>query len=120
MKVHQYSMLCAPILSQEAAIEAQQEGLKACLEKLPYSPSYFTTAAAVHDLAAVLDYLGVEKANLFGVSYGSRMALAFLRDGQTSPIRWHLGTRAFRCAWTVWFLRTDKDGRSSPILHVDC
>ena len=28
----------------------------------------------------MLDHLGVEKANLFGVSYGTRMALAFLRE----------------------------------------
>ena len=27
MKVHQYSMLCAPILSQEAAIEALKNGM---------------------------------------------------------------------------------------------
>ena len=67
-------------MTQEAAIKAQQEGLKACLDKLPYSPSHFTTSAAVRDLAAVLDHLGVAKANLFGVSYGTRMALAFLRE----------------------------------------
>jgi pimeloyl-ACP methyl ester carboxylesterase len=67
-------------MTQEAAIKAQQEGLQACLDKLPYSPSHFTTASAVRDLAAVLDHLGVVKANLFGVSYGTRMALAFLRE----------------------------------------
>ena len=71
-------------MTQEAVIEAQQDGLKTCLEKLPYSPLYFTTAAAVNDLAAVLDHLGVVKANLFGVSYGTRMALAFLREHEES------------------------------------
>ena len=29
-------------MTQEAAIKAQQEGLKTCLDKLPYSPSHFT------------------------------------------------------------------------------
>lgn len=33
MKVHQYSMLCAPILSQEAAIEALKNG-KPAVEKM--------------------------------------------------------------------------------------
>ena len=32
MKVHQYSMLCAPILSQEAAIEALKNGAPAVAE----------------------------------------------------------------------------------------
>jgi len=32
MKVHQYSMMCAPILSQEAAIEALRNGEEAVLE----------------------------------------------------------------------------------------
>ena len=32
MKVHQYSMLCAPILSQEAAIEALKNGMSSVLK----------------------------------------------------------------------------------------
>ena len=32
MKVHQYSMLCAPILSQEAAIEALKNGASSVLK----------------------------------------------------------------------------------------
>ena len=41
MKVHQYSMLCAPILSQEAAIEALKNGGPAVAENegsLPAPP----------------------------------------------------------------------------------
>lgn len=30
MKIHQYSMLCAPITSQEAAIEALENGTPPC------------------------------------------------------------------------------------------
>lgn len=37
-------------------------------------PRFYTTAAAVRDLEAVRAALGVDKINLFGVSYGTRVA----------------------------------------------
>ncbi|MGA0169550.1 MAG: alpha/beta hydrolase [Pseudomonadales bacterium] len=67
-------------MTQETAIQAQKDALAQCLTKLPYSPKHFTTQAAVIDLAIVLDQLGYDQVNLFGVSYGTRMALSFLRD----------------------------------------
>lgn len=41
---------------------------------------YYTTAEAVADLAAVLDHLGYQRANLFAVSNGTRTALRFLAE----------------------------------------
>jgi pimeloyl-ACP methyl ester carboxylesterase len=41
--------------------------------------AYYTTEDAVLDLAEVLDQLGYQKVNLFGVSNGTRTALHFLR-----------------------------------------
>jgi len=67
-------------MTQETAIQAQKDALAQCLTNLPYSPRHFTTKAAVIDLAIVLGQLGYDQVNLFGVSYGTRMALSFLRD----------------------------------------
>jgi len=50
-----------------------------CLDELPYDPRYFTTSVAVTDLEALRQALGYERLNLYGVSYGSRVAQHFLR-----------------------------------------
>lgn len=52
---------------------------KACLEQLPHDPRYFTTSVAVTDLAAVRDALGYSTLNLYGISYGTRVAQHFAR-----------------------------------------
>ena len=51
----------------------------ACLEQLPYDPRYFTTSVAVEDLEALRQALGYSQLNLYGVSYGSRVAQHFVR-----------------------------------------
>ena len=50
-----------------------------CLAGLPYDPKYFTTSIAVRDLEAVRQALGYPALNLYGVSYGSRVAQHFAR-----------------------------------------
>jgi pimeloyl-ACP methyl ester carboxylesterase len=57
-----------------------REGAAACAATLAAQAdlAHYTTAEAVEDLAAVLDRLGYERVNLFGVSNGSRTALRFL------------------------------------------
>lgn len=50
-----------------------------CLERLPYDPRFFTTSAAVTDLEAVRSELGYGPLNLYGISYGSRVAQHFAR-----------------------------------------
>ena len=52
---------------------------EACLEQLPYDPRYFTTSVAVEDLDALRQALGYAQFNLYGVSYGSRVAQHFVR-----------------------------------------
>ncbi|UCE84753.1 MAG: alpha/beta fold hydrolase, partial [Deltaproteobacteria bacterium] len=42
-------------------------------------PRLYTTGVAVEDLEAVRRALGYEQLNLYGISYGSRVALAYLR-----------------------------------------
>lgn len=50
-----------------------------CLESLPYDPRWFTTSVAVRDLEALRQALGYPTLNLYGVSYGSRVAQHYAR-----------------------------------------
>lgn len=61
--------------SAEKTIAATRE----CLESLPYDPRFFTTSVAVEDLEALRKALGYQQFNLYGISYGSRVAQHFLR-----------------------------------------
>jgi len=50
-----------------------------CLAELPFDPRFFTTSVAVQDLEAVRLALGYPALNLYGVSYGTRVAQHFAR-----------------------------------------
>lgn len=50
-----------------------------CLAKLPGRPQFYTTSIAVRDLDAVRAALGYERINLFGGSYGTRVAQHYAR-----------------------------------------
>ncbi len=52
---------------------------KACLTELPGDPRYYTTSVAVADLERVRRFLGVDTWNLYGISYGTRVAQHYLR-----------------------------------------
>lgn len=54
--------------------------LLACLAKIDGSPALYTTPIAMEDLDQVRAALGYEKINLYGVSYGTRAALTYLRQ----------------------------------------
>jgi pimeloyl-ACP methyl ester carboxylesterase len=53
--------------------------LRSCLEKLPGDPRFYTTNIAMDDLDDVRAYLGYDRVNLYGGSYGTRAALVYLR-----------------------------------------
>ncbi|MGB5336620.1 MAG: alpha/beta fold hydrolase [Woeseiaceae bacterium] len=55
------------------------EYTRECLQALPHDPRFFTTSVAVTDLEAVRAALGYPSLNLYGVSYGSRVAQHFAR-----------------------------------------
>jgi pimeloyl-ACP methyl ester carboxylesterase len=61
--------------SKELTIEYTRD----CLQQLPYDPRFFTTSVAVTDLEAVREALGYPALNLYGVSYGTRVAQHFAR-----------------------------------------
>jgi pimeloyl-ACP methyl ester carboxylesterase len=50
-----------------------------CRESLAQDPSWFTTSMAVHDLEFVRQQLGVSQWNMYGISYGTRVAMHYLR-----------------------------------------
>lgn len=50
-----------------------------CLDTLPYDPRFFTTSIAVRDLEALRLALGFPALNLYGISYGTRVAQHYAR-----------------------------------------
>jgi pimeloyl-ACP methyl ester carboxylesterase len=76
----------APITCPEPddpeAIEDDDEALgdwvMGCLAEIDADPRFYTTPVAVQDLEAVRQALGYQKINLYGVSYGTRVALTYL------------------------------------------
>ncbi len=67
----------------EAATVADPEAARrfaaACLAGLDADPRFYTTSDAVLDLEAVRAAIGAEQVNLVGISYGTRVALEYLR-----------------------------------------
>lgn len=53
--------------------------LKICADKYKLQVPFYTTPYAARDLDAVRRVLGYEKINLWGVSYGTRVALEYLK-----------------------------------------
>ncbi|MDE0444738.1 MAG: alpha/beta fold hydrolase [Gammaproteobacteria bacterium] len=51
----------------------------ACLGNLDHAPRFFTTSTAVADLEQVRIALGYDEVNLYGISYGTRVAQHYLR-----------------------------------------
>jgi pimeloyl-ACP methyl ester carboxylesterase len=51
-----------------------------CLDRLPHDPRFFTTSVAVQDLEALRIALGYDAYNVYGISYGTRVAQHFARQ----------------------------------------
>jgi len=63
------------VLSREQTRDATRQ----CLDTLSVDPRFFTTSVAVRDIDAVRDALGYPEINVYGVSYGSRVAQHYAR-----------------------------------------
>ncbi len=59
--------------------EQTRQFTRECLIQLPHDPRYFTTSVAVRDLEAVRVALGYPSLNLYGISYGTRVAQHYAR-----------------------------------------
>lgn len=64
---------------ESPSVEGLRESVQRCLAQLPGDPRFYTTSLAVRDLDAVRKALGYTAWNLYGVSYGTRVALHHLR-----------------------------------------
>ena len=69
----------ALLFETEFTLDDTLEYIGQCLEDLPHDPRYFTTSVAVTDIEAAREALGYSRLNLYGVSYGSRVAQHFAR-----------------------------------------
>ena len=69
----------AILFETEFSLDDTLEFINECLGELPHDPRYFTTSVAVTDLEAVRKALGYAALNLYGVSYGTRVAQHFAR-----------------------------------------
>ncbi len=77
----------ADLSSMDTLLAEQHERLTRCLNELQeqgIAAEYYTTDIAVQDIERVRQLLGYEELNLWGGSYGSRVALAYL---ETFPER---------------------------------
>jgi pimeloyl-ACP methyl ester carboxylesterase len=61
-------------------IETSMARLRKCLEGLDADPRFYTTTIAMEDLNDVRQYLGYDRINIYGGSYGTRAALVYLRQ----------------------------------------
>lgn len=66
-------------LAVEFDMDAQLAWLRECYARLPGDTRFYTTSVAVRDLEAVRAALGYEAINLYGISYGTRVAQEYLR-----------------------------------------
>jgi len=62
-----------------AGLAELERVIDACLAQLEHDARFYTTSVAVQDLERVRAALGVEQWNVYGVSYGTRVAQHYLR-----------------------------------------
>lgn len=68
-----------PAPDEASWVAAWVNAVLGCLGELAHDPRFFTTSAAVRDLEAVRQRLGYQRLNLYGISYGTRVAQHYLR-----------------------------------------
>lgn len=66
-------------MSLEAQTGSARAAALACLADLPGDPRYYTTTEAVRDLEVLRTTLGYPSLNVYGVSYGTRVAQHYAR-----------------------------------------
>lgn len=69
----------AQSLPIEELKEARATALRECVDELGERVAFYTTPYAVQDMESVRVALGYQKINVWGVSYGTRVALEYMR-----------------------------------------
>ncbi len=67
------------VVAGEYSAEETLAATRECLARLPHDPRYFTTSVAVRDLEALRVALGYAAFNVYGSSYGTRVAQHYAR-----------------------------------------
>jgi pimeloyl-ACP methyl ester carboxylesterase len=67
------------LVDSQPSTEETIHHTKKCLQDIPHDPRFFSTSVAVTDLEAVRQALGYPAFNLYGISYGTRVAQHFAR-----------------------------------------
>ncbi len=84
MGLSQPSLYCPTIsewmLLSGVPIEAEISACRVDLETQGIRPEFYTNEQNAADIAAARTLLGYDQVNLFGISYGTRLALTVLRD----------------------------------------
>jgi pimeloyl-ACP methyl ester carboxylesterase len=70
----------APVKEALSEVGFPGDRLRRCLDAYDADPRLYTTPIAMDDLDEVRGALGYESINLWGISYGTRAALVFMRD----------------------------------------
>lgn len=110
--------------SLDTLIELQISTLRLCLAEFEANPAFYTTPVAADDLDEVRRTIGFDKINLYGVSYGTRLGLVYLRrhgesvrslvlDG-LAPMSMSIGENIATDAQAA-FERMLSDCRSDPV-----
>ena len=69
----------ADVIARSGDVAVLRDAMQRCLGTLNGDPRYYTTSVAVRDLDAVRRALGIERWNLYGISYGTRVAQHYMR-----------------------------------------
>jgi pimeloyl-ACP methyl ester carboxylesterase len=74
--------------TERSGVAAARRSAEQCLATLDGDPRQYTTTAAVTDLESVRRAIGAPEVNLVGISYGTRVALEYLRrfPGRTRTV----------------------------------
>ncbi|MEX2496392.1 MAG: alpha/beta hydrolase [Woeseia sp.] len=67
------------VLAGQLSQDQVRDMARQCVAALPHDPRFFTTSVAVADLEALRAALGYPSFNIYGVSYGTRVAQHFAR-----------------------------------------
>jgi pimeloyl-ACP methyl ester carboxylesterase len=70
-------LLSCPALQRAATADTEQAAAAACATQLGPQRDFYSTADHAEDLEAVRQALGFDKVGLYGVSYGTKLALAY-------------------------------------------
>jgi pimeloyl-ACP methyl ester carboxylesterase len=75
----------SPLLPTDAErVQSIQKATKACLQSLKADVRFYNTSSAITDLEAIRKALGAKQINLFGISYGTRMAQQYAMNYPSS------------------------------------